>query len=199
MKKALLGVALIALLALGCFEGEVTTPEETYPEPTSPVNALKLVAISFNQGKVELLKPELSPDFVFYFDPQDIGRSPPGSQYVIPEWWSYTEFRHATKNMFDKAYSINLSITTSGVGTPGENETTHKAENIKISLLVMIDELNGFIADGGYCNFAFERYETEKGKKYWRLTKWWDRTSGSFDEYPGTSPTSLGRVLAMYR
>jgi hypothetical protein len=100
--------------------------------------------------------------------------------------------------MFDKAYSINLSIPTGRVGTPGENETKYKAENISISLLVMVDELNGFIADGGYCNFEFERYITKEGKKYWRLTKWWDRTSQGYDEYLGASPTSLGRVLAVY-
>ena len=198
MKKIVIGVVLIAVLMLGCFEGEVTESEKPYPEPTSPVKTLTTVAISFNQSKVDLLKPVLSTEFVFYFDPRDVGNSPPGSQYVIPESWSYAEFRGAANNMYGQAYSINLSITTAGVGEPGENETEYKAENIKISLLVMISELNGFIADGGYCNFEFERYETEKGEKYWRLTGWWDRSSEYMDEYPGTSPTSLGRVLAIY-
>ncbi|HUV86624.1 MAG TPA: hypothetical protein VMX79_05875, partial [bacterium] len=76
---------------------------------------------------------------------------------------------------------------------------TYRADNITLSLVVMIDELNGFIADNGYCNFEFERYDSTAGKKYWRLTKWWDRTCGGYDEYPGVaSPSSFGRVLAIY-
>jgi hypothetical protein len=100
--------------------------------------------------------------------------------------------------MFRKAYRISLSIPTGRVGTPGENETKYKAENISISLLVMIDELNGFIADNGYCNFEFERYESAGGKKYWRLTKWWDRTSQGYDENPGARGESLGKILALF-
>ena len=199
MKKAVIGVALIALLALGCFEGEVTTPEETYPKPTSPVNALKLVTISFNQRKVELLKPELSPDFVFYFDPDDVGQNPPGSEYVIPESWSYTGFWATANNLFGRAYAINLSIPTGGIGTPGPGETRFKAENVSVSLLVMVDERNGYIADNGYCNFAFEVYYNEQKEKRWRLVGWWDFTSAYADRMPGLTPTSLGRILAMYK
>ena len=200
MKKIMTGLVAIAILALACGEEEGVTP--TVPdrlEPTSPVNVLKNVVISFNQQDINLLKAMLSEDFIFYFDPRDVGNSPPGSQYEIPESWSYVEFWNAVGNMFDKAYSINLSIPTGRVGTPAENETTYGAENITISLLVMITELTGFIADGGYCNFEFERYEGASGKKYWRLTKWWDRTSEFFDAYPGVAPASLGNLLALYR
>jgi hypothetical protein len=199
MKKVITGLVVIAVLALACGEEEGVTPTEpNHLVPTSPVNVLKNVEISFNRSDINLLKAMLGPSFVFYFDPRDVGQSPPESQYEIPESWSYTEFWRALNNMFDKAYSINLSIPTSRIGTPGENETTYKAENVRISLLVMIDDLNGFIADGGYCNFAFERYESAAGKKYWRLTKWWDRTSEFFDAYPGVAPTSLGRILALF-
>jgi hypothetical protein len=199
MKKVIIGFVAIAVLALACGEEEGVTPRAPDRlEPTSPVNVLKNVEISFNQRNIGLLKAMLSDDFVFYFDPRDVGNSPPGSEYVIPESWSYAEFWPVAGNMFRQAYSINLSISTSRVGSPGENETTYKAENITISLLVMISELNGFIADGGYCNFAFEKYTTKEGKKYWRLTKWWDRTSEFFDEYPGVTPTSLGKVLAVF-
>jgi hypothetical protein len=192
------GVALVA--ALAC-EDRVHAPTPT-PEPTgaeSPAEALEAVELSFNERAVKVLASALSENFVFHFDPRDVGQRPPGSQYIIPESWSYTEFWRALNNMFDKAYSINLSIPTSRIGSPGENETTYKAENVRISLLVMIDDLNGFIADGGYCNFAFERYEATSGKKYWRLTKWWDRTSECFDKYPGLEPASLGKVLALFR
>ena len=167
-------------------------------EPTTPANVLKNVELAFNQRDINLLKAMLSEDFVFYFDPRDVGSRPPGSMYIIPESWSYTELWMGVGKMFTNAYSINLSIPTGGVGTPGENETAYRADNISLSILVMVDELNGFIADQGYCNFEFEKYTTKEGKKYWRLTGWWDRTSEGYDDYPGIEPTSFGRILAMY-
>ena len=199
MKKVLIGLVVIAVLALACGEEEGVTP--TAPErlePTSPVNVLKNVEISFNRSDINLLKAMLSTNFVFYFDPRDVGSNPPGSHYVIPESWSYNEFWFAVNMVLVRAYSINLSIPTNRVGTPGENETKYKADEITIRLLVMVGELNGFIAKEGYCNFEFERYEGASGKKYWRLTGWWDRTSEFFDAYPGVAPSSLGRVLALY-
>jgi hypothetical protein len=193
-------IAAAALLILACGEEEgVTKPGPERLEPTTPAYVLKNVEMSFNQRDINLLKAMLSEDFVFHFDPRDVGQNPPGSQYVIPETWSYTEFWQAVNNMFRKAYSIDLKIPTSRIGTPGENENTYLAENINISLLVMIDELNGYIAQQGYCNFEFERYEAASGKKYWRLTGWWDRTSEAYDANPGEKPTSLGKVLALYR
>ncbi|HUU57603.1 MAG TPA: hypothetical protein VMW93_09690 [bacterium] len=61
------------------------------------------------------------------------------------------------------------------------------------------DGINYYIADCGYCNFQFERYDGEGGKKFWRLTKWWDNTAASYDANPALEPASLGRVLALYR
>ena len=199
MKKVITGLILITVLALACGEEEGVTPREPDRlEPTSPANVLKNVEISFNNRDVNLLKAMLSENFVFYFDPRDIGQRPPGSTYIIPESWPYDEFRAAVTNMYNYAYSVSLSIPTGRVGTPAENETKYKAENISISLLVMIDELNGFIADGGYCNFEFERYDSASGKKYWRLTGWWDRTSQGYDEYLGVAQATLGKVLAIF-
>jgi hypothetical protein len=197
MKKVVLALAVLPVI--GCFKGPVAEPTNAPPEPTSPVNSLKLTEVSFNRREANLLGPVLSPDFVFYFDPRDVGQNPPGSQYVIPESWSYAEFREAVKNMYEQAYSISLSISTAHVGEPGSSETVYRIENVSISLLVMISELNGFLADGGYCNFEFERYETEESKEYWRLTAWWDRTSEHMDAYVYTTPTSVGKVLAIYR
>jgi hypothetical protein len=200
MKKVIIASVAVAVLTLACGEEEGVTPRQPDRlEPTTPANVLRNVAISFNQRDIILLKAMLGPNFVFYFDTRDVGKNPPGSTYIIPESWSRDVFLQAVKNIFDKAYSINLSIPTGRVGTPAENKTTYRADNISISLLVMVDELNGFIADKGYCNFEFERYESAAGKKYWRLTAWWDRTSQGYDGNPGVEPTSLGRVLALFR
>jgi hypothetical protein len=197
MKKMVTLAAAFALLALGCFE-ELPPPPPERPGPTAPANVLKNVELAFNNRDVDLLKAMLSTTFVFYFDPDDVGQRAPGSQYIIPESWSYTEFWKAANNMFTKAYSISLSIRTDQVGTPGENETKYRAENISINLLVMVDELNGYMADNGYCDYEFESYTSEAGKKCWRLTKWWDRTAVPADGHLGLVPTSVGRILALF-
>jgi hypothetical protein len=201
VKDPFITLAIVSVLILACGEEEgVTKPAPERLEPTTPAYVLRNVEIAFNQRDINLLKAMLSEDFVFYFDPRDVGGSPPGKpNIIIPESWSYTEHVRASENMFNQAYRIDLSIATSGVGTPGENETTYLAENINLSIIVMVDDLTGFIADNGYCNFEFERYEAPSGKKYWRLINWWDRTSQGYDANPGVSPTSLGRILCLYR
>jgi hypothetical protein len=199
MRKTIILATALALLALSCGEEEgVTRPP---PPPLNlPADALDAVEISFNQRDIELLKKCLDPDFVFYFDPDDVGQNPPGKPtYNIPTSWSYTEFWSVANRMFNMAYSISLYIPASQIGTPRPGENKYKAEDVSISLLVMVDEYNGFIADGGYCDFAFETYYKEQKQKLWRLTGWWDFTSVYADETPGLEPTSLGKILAMYK
>jgi hypothetical protein len=200
MKKGILVIAG-CLLTLSCFEDTGTGPgPEGPPEATSPANVLKCVEVSFNQADIKIITDVLSEGFVFYFDPDDVGQNPPGGGgYVIPEYWSCAEFRGALSNMYRRAYSISFSINTAGVAEPDPNATTYKAENITIRLLVMIDEVKGYLADSGYCNYEFERYENEKGEKLWRLTTWWDNTATYYDANPGLEPTSLGRTLALYK
>jgi hypothetical protein len=200
MNKTVTLAAALALLAFAC-EDRVHAPTPT-PEPTgaeSPVEVLETVEKSFNERDTKLLVSSLSENFVFYFDPDDVGQNPPGSEYIIPESWNRTEFWTAVENMFTKAYSISLTIPTGNVGTPGENETTYRADIISISLLVMVDELNGYIADTGYCNYEFESYTSEAGKKCWGLTGWWDRTAIPADARLGLKPSSVGRILATFK
>ena len=198
MKKRITLGAAVALLALSCFE-EVPPPPPERPGPNTPANVLENVELAFNNRDVDLLKAMLSAEFVFHFDPNDIGQRAPGGQYIIPEYWSYTEFWNAANNMFTEAYSISLSIPTGRVGTPGENETTYRADKISVSLLVMVDELSGYLADNGYCDFEFESYTSKTDKKYWRLANWWDHTAVLADERTGVSPPSLGMILALFK
>jgi hypothetical protein len=197
MKKVLCVTA--ALLALSCVEEGGTGPGPTYPEATSPANCLKCVEVSFNGRDAVLLDDMLSKAFVFYFDPGDVGQYPPGGgRYNIPESWSRAQFKTAVNNMFTKAHSVSLSITTEKVGTPDPNATTFRADNVTVEFLVMVDELNGYLANAGYCNFEFERYENEKGQKLWYLTGWWDNTNVSGDANPATGPSSVGKILACF-
>jgi hypothetical protein len=200
VKKVLVGFALIGVLALACGEDEgITRPPEVIPDATSPVDALKGVEKSFTRRDINLLEGMLSEDFVFYFDPDDVGQNPPGSEYVIPKSWPYTKFRETADYMFVRAYAINLSVPTGGIGAPAPGQTEYKAEDVSVSLLVMVNELSGYIADGGYCDFEFEVYYNKQKQKRWRLTGWWDHTSEYLDARPGVEPTSLGKILAFYQ
>jgi hypothetical protein len=200
MKKIPLILATFGFLALACGEEEGVTPNADYRVlPTSPRAVLVNVVSAFNRRDINLLKAMLSDGFTFYFDPDDVGQNPPGSEYKVPVSWTDFDFKTAVRNMFKGAYSISLAIPTASVGEPDPNATTYKAHNINIRLLVMVDGINGYIADNGYCNFAFERYDGAGGKKLWRLTKWWDNTAITYDANPGVSPASLGRILALYR
>jgi hypothetical protein len=200
MKKMITLAAAAALLALSCGDEEGVTPQE--PDrlaPASPAAVLENVEISFNQRNVDLLKAMLSTNFVFYFDPDDVGKNPPGKpNYEMPESWNRTEFLRAASNMFKKAYRISLSIETKNVGEPPPEATIYNAEKVTVELIVTVDELHGYITDQGYCNFAFERYESAPGKKHWRIKRWWDYTCAPKDEYSISIPTSFGRVLAIY-
>ena len=194
-------VATLLVAATACEEmyEPPGPPPPRWPDLTSPANVLRTVEASFNYGDIDLLRKSISPNFVFYFDPRDVGRTPPANNNLIPESWPNEWFWTAAHNMFNKAYSINLSINTPGVGEPEPEENTYRADNIDLALLVMVDELNGYVADDGYCNFEFESYPTKEGKKYWRITNWWDRTSEGYDKNNGIKPSSVGRILAMYR
>jgi hypothetical protein len=200
MKKILLSGMALTLLLVACGEEEGVTPNADYRVlPTSPRAVLVNVETAFNRRDINLLKAMLSENFVFYFDPDDVGQNPPGSEYVIPESWSYEEFICGVESLFEKAHAISLTIPAAEAGEPAPGEPTYKADNIHIKILVMVDEINGFLVDRGYCNFAFERYEGAGGKKLWRLTAWWDNTNVLADAEPGVSPGSLGRILALYR
>ncbi len=198
MKRMLLLAAALGLTTLACFEEEETPPPPKRFEPSSPVNVLKSVAASFNQRDAGLLDAVLSEDFVFYFDPRDVGTSPPGGiPYIIPESWPRTEFLKVVANMFAKAPRISFSIETDNVGKPRPEETEYYVENVPAELLVMIDELSGYIAKSA-STFAFESYRAEGGGKYWRLTEWRDR-GDYFDEKPvGASPSTIGKILAVF-
>ncbi len=189
MKKAMIAFAAGGLLAAGCFE-DVPPPRVDRVEPTTPARVLTNVAASFNHRDVNLLKAMLSENFVFYFDPRDVG-------HTIPESISYAEFCNTVNNMFEHAYSLSLTIYVDTVGPPSGSATEFRAEYVKLNFTLMVDERNGFAVNHGYFNFKFERYDAG-AKKYWRLTGWWDHTGTYFDERASDAPASFGRILALY-
>jgi hypothetical protein len=189
----------LALLALSCGEEELPPPPPPPQLFGSPAGVLGAVEYSFNHRDIDLLKKSLSPNFVFYANPSEIGRPrPEGTPYRPPPSYSFTEFWHIAYNMFNSAYAINLSISTGGVGEPGPEENTFRAGDVELSLLVAVDEKSGYLAEGP-CYFEFEKYKTGQGRDRWRLTNWWDDTEGGGEEPPSIEHVPLWYILALYK
>ena len=201
MKKLLPMLGIMSfLVAVACeemYDPPRTTPPR-WPYLTSPANVLKTVEISFNERDIDFFKSTLGPNFVFYTDPGEIGRPrPEGTPYRFPSNYSFTGFWHIAYNMFNGAYSINLSISTGRVGEPAPEENTYRADNIDLALLVMVDEKRGYLAQG-YCAFEFEKYRDEQGRDPWRITKWWDKTEGGGEAPAGVERVPLWYILSLY-
>jgi len=200
MKKTLAFLLALAagLAPLACGDDEEDTTPDKPPAMTTPAAVLANVVYSWNQREIDRFEATLSPDFTFYFNPNDVGRSPSGSNYVIPESWGYDEMTTAVGNMLVEAYNISLTIPLNNVGTPPAGATVYTVDNVNIDLTVMETAENGYKVGGGYCNFEFEKYRGKDGRDYWRLRKWWDFTTGAGGASDGTAPTSVGRILALY-
>jgi len=155
------------------------------------------VVYSWNQREIDRFEATLSPDFTFYFNPNDVGQNPSGN-YVIPESWGYDEMTAAVGNMLVEAYNIDFDIVLDNVGTPPAGATVYVVEDVNISLLVRATTEYGYFVDGGYCNFEFEKYRANDGRDYWRLRKWWDFTTGA-GALDGGMPTTLGKILTLFR
>ena len=197
--KRIISLALaLALLAFTCGDNVIINGEIPPVEPTSPANVLKNVEISFNERDIDMLKRVLSPTFVFYSDPEEIGRlGPDGSSRRPPPCYNYTEFWNIAYILFNEAYDISLSIHAGGVGEPGPEENIYSAGNVELSLLVMAEEKSGYLAEG-YCHFEFEKYKNEQGRDLWRITKWWDTTEGGGEAPAGVERVPLWHILSLY-
>jgi hypothetical protein len=197
MKKAAFVFAAVATVLLACTLEESVAPRAPDRlEPTSPAHVLKNVELAFNNRDIGLFKAMLSTDFIFYFDPREVGKLPPGGRgrYPIPESGSYSGIVRWVNDLFENAYFISLSIETGKLGRPDPEENTYRADNIKVTLIVKMDEVEGYIYNG-YANVEFEKYAAT-GERYWRITNWWDRGGRGSGEYPASTPASLGTALA---
>lgn len=196
MKKVIIAFAAASVLLLACGEEGVTPPPgPDRLEPATPANVLRNVELAFDGRDINLFRTALSPYFVFYFDPRQVGKYPPGGRYLIPESGSYSEIVRWVSDLFEKAYFISLSIEAGKVGRPEPEENTYFAGNIKVTLIVKMDELEGYTYDG-YANVEFEKYAAANGEDYWRIEAWWDRGGRGWGEYPASTPPSFGAAPA---
>jgi hypothetical protein len=197
VKRIIYLASALALLPLACGEEGVTPLEPDRLEPATPANVLRNVELSFDNRDIGLFKATLSNGFVFYFDPRKVGQLPRGGRTPIPESWNYSEIVQWVSDLFEKAYFISLHIEAGKVGRPEPEENTYLADNIKVTLIVKMNELEGYTYDG-YGNVEFEKYAAANGEDYWRIKYWWDRAGPGFGGYPASPPPSLGAALAAF-
>jgi hypothetical protein len=191
MKPITILTVIFALATLIACDDTIT------PQGNTPSYVLELVEESFNRQGISVLDGVLSTDFVFYFNPIDVGDDVEG--FTIPESWDRDSHMRACDNMFSQAYSINFSIDTTGIEEPEGGATTFAASDIWIVITVMINSLNGFQAEGP-CDFEFVN-DTSAGYDDWKVNAWYDRTaipnSAGLSSTP-TEPPSFGAILAMF-
>lgn len=188
--------AAFAVLACGGPEGLSPSLDPVMFEPTDPKFVLMNLSSAFDWRHRKILKANLCDDFLFYFDPHDVGATVNG--YVIPERWTRDEFYAAAANLFVEAYNADLDFVLYRVPPPGPGETYFRVEDVVTACEVYVDPYTGYATYGGYSDFEFRGYAPGDGKIYWHVARWWDRT---YVEPPGDGQVeyaTLGRILATY-
>ncbi|UCE27362.1 MAG: hypothetical protein JSW52_01010 [Candidatus Coatesbacteria bacterium] len=180
LRVALGAVVIIGTLAVnGCIFGTDPPIEDPPAEGFgSPAGVIELIQDAYTERNIDLYKECLSPDFTFYFDQNDVGDDVEG--YVIPVSWNYDDEVEAVNNMFDEAHSIDITLTNENISDPEPDDTVFNVPSVQISLLVMVDATNGFLATG-FVEFDFESYLDPKDQteKLWRVKNWRDYTAPS--------------------
>lgn len=175
---------------VGC-EGRIEPP----PPENTPAEVLELIEYSFLARDVTGLERFLTADFVFYFDEDDVGKQV--GEYIIPESWTLTDFLSAVSRVFDNAYSVDMSIASANVGEPGTDDTTYTADNVQINFLVMVDAVNGYLAQG-FVTFEFAAVYNEKNEKEWLVAAWRDFTAPAGSGGRNITEASFGEILALF-
>jgi len=169
--RTIIIVSALVLVALVSCDEETTS---YYPDLSSPYRIMVELEYCFNHNQeadiINRMDAVLSPNFTFYFDPEDVGDYV--GDYEIPVSWTKTAMMTAIEHLFNQAYSINLEIPIldegeDAFGKPGEGDTTFIRTNVSVNLLVMVDEYSGYQATG-FCDFEF----TKDGSGNWPITVW---------------------------
>jgi len=186
----ILTVIFVLTTLVACKDDTIT------PNGNTPAYVLELVEESFNRQGISVLDGVLSTDFVFYFDPNDVGTNI--GDFSIPVSWDRDSHMEACGNMFEHAYSIDFNIVTTGIEDPEEGTTTFVANNVWIDIIVMIDPGFGYGPEG-FCDFGFTN-DTSAGYDDWKVNAWYDKTAvaGSAGLSSNTMSASLGVILAMF-
>lgn len=156
------------------------------------METLEVFEAAVNARDATDLENLFSDNFTFYFDDEGEGTKPGG--FIIPDSWGKYDFVAACGEMLTRAYAIDLKIDTTTLGEPGEDNTTYQADHVYIDMLVMVDSLNGYQAQG-FCDFRFVNVGSG-GNDDWVISDWWDDTA--FGRGFETEPPSFGKILAVF-
>jgi hypothetical protein len=190
---------VVVVLAVGVLLA-LTACDETVIDgyecpPTSPAGIIESIEVSFNTRDINDLEECLAGDFTFYFDADEVGEQV--GDYTVPESWTRADFLTAVVDIFDCAYSLDISIATSDIGGPPEGDSTFTAAEVPVEMLVMVEPVNGFIARGTF-TFEFRIEYNEKNKKEWFVTAWQDFTSPGESGGRNVEEASFGEILVRF-
>lgn len=164
-------ITLVALL-YGCSQDPTSPTPTAWYKRTEPRYVLADVAIALREGNRAGIEACLAPDFVFYFDPAEIGKTYAG--YTVPVYWDRAAFVAAGEAFLSEVDSMDVDNEWETCGTPAAGETTYYSPNHSFWAEVIMRGGTGYRLDEGQCHYAFMRDDAGK----WALTKWWDRTYG---------------------
>jgi hypothetical protein len=192
---AIVILAVGILLAFAACDETVIDDYYEWPPP-SPAAIVESIEVSFNTRDIDDLKGCLASDFIFYFDPEDVGGGADG--YIIPESWRREEFLSAAETMFDVTYGVDISIDASEVDDPIINDKKYTAAGVPVRFLIMVDAVSGFFAQG---TFTFEfggEYNAKHGNE-WFVIAWRDFTAPDSKRYRNVKNMSFGEILVRFR
>jgi hypothetical protein len=193
MRTVLVAGLVLAFLSSFTACDETVVIDDGWP-PSQPAGILELIESSFNERVIGDVEDCLTADFTFYFDEDDVGKQT--GDYTIPESWGKDKFTEVAGYMFNEAHTIQMEIDTSNVGAPGDDDNIYFARDIEVRLLVMVDAVNGYLADG-VCDFEFVDVESGEPDN-WVISNWQDRTWPTVSGGRNVTPASIGFILAVF-
>ncbi|HUU57033.1 MAG TPA: hypothetical protein VMW93_06815 [bacterium] len=178
----------LAAFGLSCGDEDVVCENPPLYPMTEPKYVLANVALAFNNPDPTFLGQVLDADFVFYFNPGDVGAELT-TGYVIPASWGRREFIRAAEKLITSAKSVSFKCPWDTIGTPGAGVSEYEARTVLV-FVVRVDDTRYYRAKGSY-GYVFLKTPGVN----WQLTAW--RDYASYHYVNGGEP-NLGRILALY-
>ncbi len=105
--------------------------------------------------EIENYSALLTADYLFYWDPNDVGDVMPQTGYQIPQSWDRETDVQATGNMFAQAYDIRLQVLNAGdFDDPSIPGDYYRADNVLLQFYLWSDGPDSAVLATGPCDFA---------------------------------------------
>lgn len=167
-------IVVLGLSLVGC-DGE-NPPTETLLtsfDLSTPGKTLKTYShVITDSRNIDEYERILSASYRFYFNPSDVGKTLKDG-YDIPEYWDNAADWAATNNMFANAYDIKMTVKNWEDYDVVPEGTTYTAHDVEIEFYIYPESPDFSELTTGVCDVDFEKIDG-----YWRISKWFDKTSG---------------------